>query len=555
MRILTVFFLVCICAPAAASPASDIEAIAASCTKIDGRDVDLSAHPNEIDNAKASLISAKTDCAKGAFDLLGRIDYQKNNNLIRPEEILNTILTNTPIDTEDAEALAQVILTKKSTPPLKSTNGSDLTGEGCRKIDGIDDSGAPVTGLELRNTKSSCFQTMRILLKDSDYYQNPRIPRPEDVRDINKLVSVDVAEELANLIEEKKAELRAQRNNASSKRFVKRCFNQSGEKPGYQHALNAVFDICRLRASNTPGTVETNKPASFAYTANRDGADSIAVQSAFKGGRTVGETILSASVDYQRNNQQKKEQANLKTGLSVNYILAPSTEKALVQFKQNEITLDEFLDGFYSAELEFDVDYNRTGIFGDPETTLCQQDPAQPFCGRQNLESLRLTGSVAPFLPFLTGRLFDDNDADASWPWAISPVGEVFFDTALNNDVVTPDGNVINGDVFGVKGGFAAAIAPGYLKNRIEFSVSGHVIQTISRDPGRISTIDAYNFERVSRELSASIQYALSDGAFVGQASSNNVIPIISFTYTNGSNSLEGKQSQDTFVVGLGLEY
>ena len=552
MRLFAFLFILGMFALPAVAADIDYVAIARNCSMIDG-----SMSNATEDGKNEALTKAKTICAKGVFQLLDRTDFQANENLITANAILNSILTDESISSKTAIALSQAIQAKAQLSGPSAPSGPDTLGAGCRKIDRRDASGRVIGGFELRNALETCAKNMDIYLSDKDFYENPRIPRQADVRRLDRTFSHATSEELANLIEEKKATLRTQRNDISNRRFVKRCFNQTGTRPTYQNALNSVFDTCRLRASNTPGTVETNKPASFSYTLNRDGDDSIAVQSAFRGGRTVGDVILSVNADYERNNQQKKEQANLKTGLGLSYVLAPSSEAALRRFNENPSpeALERFLNGFYSVELEFDVDYNRQGLFGDPTSTACGLDPTQLFCGRQNLESLRLTGSAAPYLPFLSGRLASSNDVENSWPWAISPVGQVFFDTALNDDVITPDGVTVTGDVFGLKGGFTAAITPGYLRNRIELSVSGHIIHALSRDAGRVSMDDAFNFEKTSRQFSASLQYALSDGAFVGQSSGNNIIPIISFTYTNGSDSLKGRRSQDTLVIGLGLEY
>lgn len=340
--------------------------------------------------------------------------------------------------------------------------------------------------------------------------------------------------------------LRKARQDIADKRFVKGCFFGSSD--------NSIFDSkistfkCSIRGSNDPNQIAASRPASVSYTINNDGDDSYAVAAATKVQTFVNPKLFSPgfltfSADWQKNNQQKKEQDNLSLGASFEFdqVFESPISRRTLDTEGAVAALEDFASAYYS----FGLTYNRKGVFGDPTSDECEPDPTQPFCGKQDLESLRLLGQASPYLP-----QFESKSTSSNY-WVFSPSFSAFYDTALNDDFVSADGKKADGEVTGFAANAAFVLSPGWAdRNRWEFALTGQYVEAVSRSKGRRA-----DFEKTSRLFSASLNYALSSSSFVDQKSSNEIIPILSLTYTNGSDSLKARESQDTLVLGLSVKY
>lgn len=337
----------------------------------------------------------------------------------------------------------------------------------------------------------------------------------------------------------------------TTKRTIKNCF------------IGDLF--CSLRATNDPESIAASRPAAFTYTINNDGKDSIALSAAVMAKSYVKPGYLTLHGEWQKNSQQKKEQDNLTLGAGFdfeifqrrlsqktkNYIAAagdqPSAAGSEAEARRQLAERRAAEQDFYSAVISSKVSYNRKGLFGDPSSAPCIADPMLKACGDQFLESLRVTSQIAPFTPSFEARNYSGK---GDTYWIFSPTATVFYDRALNDNVEMLSGDLINGGVFGVAGKSTLTISPGVLQNRWELAFTGQIIQAVDRDPMRMM-----DFEKSSRLFSASLNFALSDASYVGQTESAALIPTIGITYTNGSDSLKGRQSQDTIVIGLNLKY
>ena len=313
---------------------------------------------------------------------------------------------------------------------------------------------------------------------------------------------------------------------------------------------------CHLRATNDTENIAASRPATFAYTLNNDGDDSIAVSAAVKARHALQPGFLALKAEWQKNTQQKEEQDNLNLGVGYDFeIFRQRPSPSARQVKQkldagetvNPAEALNALNDFYSIIVANSIEYNRKGIFGDATAAPCVADPTLRACGDQFLETIRFSSQASPYWPGLESANWTNND---QFYWVFSPTATVFYDRAVNNDVELLDGNLVNGGVFGIAGRATLAISPGIYKNRFELTLSGQIVQAFDRDMMRLE-----DFEKSSRLFSASLQYALSDNSFVGQKTSDYLIPAFSITYTNGSDSLKGRESQDTIVFGLSLKY
>lgn len=520
-----------------------------SCRLIDGID-------SEGETLEADILNiARRNCAASASFYLKEKDFKKLQGVSRASNISDAVGTNLKFPSTLADNLTNFIIVKqinlnqtnkKNVPASELLNTSE-TGGGCRNIHSENTIPACVLSLRAYGASSADFEDINGI-SNIDSIRNALNPSLKKIEPIK--FSKNTADALGDIVEKRKAAFIKDRKDKTNARFNKRCLD----------IIKGVFDQCRLRASNTPSTVGTTQPASFSYTVNGDGDDSFAIASAFQGARSYKDVFLTLGADYQRNNQQTSQQDNLNIEAGFNFDIAPSLEAALRDFENDPLKTeqqaqDKFLKGFPSANIGVNIAYNRMGLFGDPTSDPCVADPDMPICGRQNLETLRLSGAILPYITQFGGDNFFNQGDGSSWHWQISPSGGVFYDVALNDDVVSASGEAVDGDVFGLNGRFAASLSPGFFQNRYEISLTGQIIQALSRDPRRITEDVTTNFEQTSRLFTASLQYALVEGSFVGQVSSNQVIPTIGFTYTNGSDSLRGRRSQNTFVASFNVEY
>jgi len=402
----------------------------------------------------------------------------------------------------------------------------------------------------------ACRLATEIHLRDSDYNKIPRIKDSGDITKANIENSTITAQTVTALVEQielGKERLLADRLNAGSSRFVRGCFNKN--QSGILKSINKIFDSCTLRRTNSRNTIESAQGALFSFTrdlrnSDDDDRNTFEIAAAFRGtGGIDDKTSWTFATEYQRNNTENSEQANfnISTGIIRDFTFNDKLTKAELEALLKTENLHNVRNKFYSFRTNLNVEYNRTGLFGSPNTEACMLDADQGFCGRQNLESLRVVGGVSPYFTFLNGF---SSKGGQPWQWAVSPTGSVFYDTALNDNVVLPTGASVDGDVFGLVGGVSASLSPGILKNRWQLSASAQIIEALDRSVGRRDT-----FEQTSRQFTSTLSFALIDDAYVGQTQSNDIIPAIAVVYTNGSDSLRGRSGVETLRLALTLLY
>lgn len=415
----------------------------------------------------------------------------------------------------------------------------------------------------------ACQLATEIHLRDSDYNKIPGISGSGDITKANiekenSMITAETVTALVKQIELRKERLIADRINAGSSRFVRGCFNK--QQSGVFKTINEIFDSCTLRRTNSRNTVESSQGALFSFTRDlrnsddEDDRNTFEIAAAFRGtGGIDGKTSWTFATEYQRNNTENSEQANfnISTGIIRDFTFNDKLTKAELNrlatadgenlYKDIYGKLYKIRNQFSSYRTNLNVEYNRTGLFGSPDTEACILDSNQGFCGRQNLESLRVVGGVSPYFTFLNGV---SSKGGQPWQWAISPTGSVFYDTALNDNVVLPTGATVDGDVFGLVGGVSASLSPRVLRNRWQLSASAQIVEALDRSEGRRDT-----FEQTSRQFTSTLSFALIDDAYVGQTQSNDIIPAIAVVYTNGSDSLRGRSGVETLRLALTLLY
>lgn len=421
----------------------------------------------------------------------------------------------------------------------------------------------------------ACFIIVQELLTKEDTQSIEGLSSIEDLRPGSLSISSSATSKLIKKIKNTKELFRKQRQNVSSKRFQRGCFNAE-DQGTLLNALSDVFSNCALRRTNTPGSADAGRPAEFSFTrtlrsttlANGtvvEPASTFDINAAFNGSQTFGtNAAASFRTEYQRNTAQGQEQANFSIGLGGIFDVttgASLTDDLLFRLPDFDNEGSSFLgyqarNAFSSYRFAADLSYNRMGVFGSADSDACVADMTSPLCGRQNLETLRLTTTVVPYFDLLNGVLNNGpakSSSDKNIPrlhWSVSPDFGLFFDDALNDDVVVASGDPVTGSVYGGRAGFSAAISPSVMKNRWRAEFSGHIIEAFERDAGRVTT-----FEKVSRQFDASLSFALRDNAYLEQTDTNFLIPAISITYTNGSDSLRGRSGRESVTVALSLFY
>lgn len=311
---------------------------------------------------------------------------------------------------------------------------------------------------------------------------------------------------------------------------------------------------CSLRADADPTTLGASKPATFAATLNNDGDDSYDIQAALKAQFVLsGETFLNLKTSLNKNTLQKKdkEQDNFKVSVGVQqgfYFGVSENYDAWVAAGSPEI----WKKRSWSVLVDTDVAFNRKGIFPDRQSATCVATPSLRACGDQHLETLRLSVVAAPWSQQFQTSGVDVNGKRPETPalyMNFAPTIGLYWDDALNDDVELLSGTRADGSVLAAKVGGTFSISPGVFENKWELVLSAHLIEALSRSDGR-----KQDFERQSRQFSASINYALGE-TFVGQKTENTFLPVLSLTYINGSDALKGDASKDTLVLGFGVKY
>ena len=490
-------------------------------------------------------------------------------------------MSTSSLFTFEIKILVSLLLFATSSTTLAQISTAVTDGDACRRIgessDEIDGQNSNHEALKL--AKVACVKALQTYGATKSDYQARGINTPDVTTSpgaqafANRNFSQAEADVLGDIVDSSLEKLRRDRRDTSSSRFSGLDCNIV---PG------SFFDRCRLRQSNVTNSTGLTRPASFAYTLNNNGEDGIVIASAFSASKYSKklDAHFSLETEYQRNNQQTQEQNNFNIGLvalidfsgdsrAYKKLNSPLTgnscsdadkgEKDSCREEARQLARHKYTNDFPSSSLAIGLNYNRTGIFGNPESAACVTDPDAQFCGTQNLRSLRLSATYAPYLTGLEGTLprgsWPSKKRDRIWYYGISPSFALFHDEALNNNVVSEAGASIDGGVLGINSSVTASLSPGFFQNRVELSLTGQVTQALSRDNGRVTEDAATNFERTSSFVSASIQLALAEGSFVGQTQRNGIIPTIGFTYTRGSDILRGRRNQDSFVVSLNIEF
>jgi len=302
---------------------------------------------------------------------------------------------------------------------------------------------------------------------------------------------------------------------------------------------------CSLRADNNTKKKENADPASFAYTANndKDTNDSYAIMAALKIAIEDKNKAYGLKSQWHKNNQQSKEQDNFNFGASFGITFSDvksDFERWLAAGKP-----DNWNGNTYTHYLDFDVVYNRKGIFGDNKADACVADPTLKACNRQNLETIRYSGSLSPWWSNWEHVPTGENEPF----WSFSPTVSLFIDDALNGEVEKLDGTEVNGSVSGLMGNASFFFSPSMFNYRWGLTVSGQITEAVDRSEGRKE-----DFSGSSPLLSISLDYALGE-TYVGQKDKNTFLPAIGVTYTNGADPLNGREDQDTLVLGFKLKY
>ena len=302
---------------------------------------------------------------------------------------------------------------------------------------------------------------------------------------------------------------------------------------------------CTLRADNSSKKKENSDPASFAYTANNDDEsdDSFAIMAALKIAIEDNNKTYGLKTQWHKNNQQSKEQDNFTIGASYGLTFSNVTSDFLKWVAAGKPASWE--TNTHTHYLDFDLAYNRKAIFGDEKADACVADMSLKACNRQNLETLRLSGSLSPWWSNWEHQPKSENEAF----WSFAPTISVFVDEALNGNVETLSGKNVNGSVTGVMGNGSLFFSPSMFDYKWGLTLSGQLTQTVSRNEQRKE-----DFPESSPLFSVSLDYALG-GTYVGQKDKNTFLPAIGITYTNGADPLNGKEDQDTLVLGFKLKY
>lgn len=403
-----------------------------------------------------------------------------------------------------------------------------------------------------------CKIMARALLTVADLSSVPGISLFSEIDVTNKNITPATAIALVERIAIAVENLPKDRINSKSSRFIRGCLN-ADQQNGIGSLLASVFDSCSIRRSNTPNTRAASQPALISFARDLDAIDedqenTFQIAAAFRGTKGLNaDTALSFATEFQRNTAEGSEQSNLAVSLGAIYDVAPSAVK-LRKDLQEQADTDEnpyaALNGFFSLRFSGELTYNRMGIFGDADSEPCMLTPDAEFCRRQDLESIRFVGNLSPYFDALNTVRVNKKVGDLALAWAVSPVFGVFYDEALNDNVVLATGEPVDGSVFGVTAGVSASISPGVFRNRWQLSGSVQVIEALDRSTGRVE-----NFDQTSTEFITALSYAFRDNSYVGQTNANQIVPAIAITYANGSDPLRGRTDRESLTISFSLLY
>lgn len=297
------------------------------------------------------------------------------------------------------------------------------------------------------------------------------------------------------------------------------------------------FFKCAIRADNDPKNINAARPASFSYTDNQDGDDFLAVDLAIKTQHDVGFGFAAFKTQWNRNDQLRKQQDNFSVGGGLQFEF-DNVESAFDSFIESDRTRTPTV---WSVYLDADVLYNKKGIFAPTDAPACVATPEDPACEKQFLNSIRTSVTASPYTDLL--------ERFEPLYFILQPTVRLFSDTALNNSVELLDGEAAEGSVTGGAARIDLAASPSVFRNRIELSTSAQIIEAFSRHARRES-----DFPNTSRLFEASISLALF-GSYVGHEEANTLIPAVTIKYTDGSDSLKGRASQQNWSFSLTIKY
>lgn len=305
-----------------------------------------------------------------------------------------------------------------------------------------------------------------------------------------------------------------------------------------------------LQQESTPQEQPWTQPARVAYTFNNDGKDSYAVDLAGKGIfplKTDSPIFLLADASWNRNNQQKKEQNNLRASGGLHFE---------VQSPPPAGPFDK--DKLFSLWIDGKIGYNRKSVFADKTKTACVSDPSLPTCQTQHLGSIRGTIDIAPYWGFFesdqsytvpgpdgaaTGK-FDGPGIAHS----LGIIGTFFYDNATENTLNPETGERITGVVTGLKAKAGGALSPKFTGYRAVLRADVQGIWTTSR-----ANLRRDDFGGSTHLVTVSLDWDLSDRSFLKDE--KGIKPSVGITYSDGSDPLQGREKQSTWVVGLKLAF
>ena len=407
---------------------------------------------------------------------------------------------------------------------------------------------------------NACLILTRAVLKNEDLLAVPGIENFEDIKFGNANITLKSQEVLLTKLATSVEKFRVDRKNSKSRRFVRGCLN-ADVSSGPANLLSEVFQSCSLRRSNTPNTRAASQPALFSFTRNFDGSEedqenTFQIAAGFRatGGFNDGDSAYSIATEFQRNTTDGSEQANFNVSLGLIHDVASSiavlsSTQVVEELRNPELNPFSLIDGYGSLRFSGELQFNRAGIFGDSDSEPCMLMPSAAFCGRQDMESIRFVGNISPYFDKLNG-VDINSKGEPTLAWAVSPVFGVFYDEALNGDVVLSNGEPSDGSVLGVTAGISASLSPGIFQNRWQLSGSAQIVEALDRSAGRVD-----NFESTSTEIMATLSYAYREGSYVGQSTANQLVPAIAITYANGSDPLRSRTERETLTIALTLLY
>jgi hypothetical protein len=326
--------------------------------------------------------------------------------------------------------------------------------------------------------------------------------------------------------------------------------------PSVAEACTSEIFKCSLQADSVPSSQPWTEPARFAYTFNKGGQDSYAIDVTGKAMFDLGlatPVFALGELAWHRNNQQKKRQSNFQaaTGLHFEFENTPAAGPITSR------------SGLYSVFMDAKVGYSRKAIYADPSTAACQSDPDAVFCHTQHLESVRGTLDVSPFFPGFeseqkrkpVGSETPGRFEGPAVAHSFGIVGTLFGDKILNNKIDPTTGVSIRGAVTGLRGQASIALSPKATNYRLIFRASAQMIHALSRADGRT------DFDPSTHLISASLDYDLGRSSLVTkcgeppQPCPPTFRPAVGVTWTHGSDPLAGREKQRTIVVGLKVSF